>query len=86
MINMKKKERENDESLIRRFGRKVQQSGVLKEVRSRRFHKRAKSKDTLRSAALYRAKMHTGVAYLKKMGRYTPDDVRELRKQIKQGD
>lgn len=83
MIKMVKKERESDESLIRRFSRKVQQSGVLKEVRGNRFHKKGKGKDTLRSDAIYKSKMHKEVERLKKMGAYSPDAVREMRKRLK---
>ncbi len=83
MIKMVKKERESDESLIRRFTRKVQQSGVLKQVRSKRFYKKAANKETLRSNAIYRATMHKEVERLKKMGHYSPDAVRELRKRLK---
>lgn len=83
MIKMIKKERESDESLIRRFTRKIQQSGVLKGVRAKRFHSKMKGKDTLRSDAIYKTKMHKEVARLKKMGHYSPDAVRELRKRLK---
>ncbi len=83
MIKMIKKERESDEGLIRRFSRKIQQSGVLKGVRANRFHKKAKRKNVLRAEAMYKAKMHKEVARLKKMGSYSPESVRELRKRLK---
>ena len=44
MIEVKKKDRETSESLIRRFGRRVQQSGVLVQARKIRFRKDEKSK------------------------------------------
>ena len=37
MIQVRKKEKETAESLIRRFSRRVQQSGVLRQVRKQRF-------------------------------------------------
>ncbi len=84
MIYIKKNERESDESLIRRFSRKIQQSGVLRQVRSSRFLTKPKGKDELRAAALYRSRMRREIEHLKKMGHYTPEAVRELRKRLKQ--
>lgn len=83
MITMVKKEHESSDSLIRRFTRKVQQSGMLKSVRARRFRKREKTKDVLRAEAIYKATMHKEVERLKKMGHYSHDAVRELRKRLK---
>jgi len=48
MIEVKKKDRETSESLIRRFGRRVQQSGVLVQARKTRFRKEEKSKIEVR--------------------------------------
>ena len=86
MIYIKRDEKESDESLIRRFSRKIQQSGVLREVRSGRFLTKKKSKDRLRADALYRNRMRKEIEHLKKMGHYNPEAVRELRKRLKQDD
>jgi ribosomal protein S21 len=48
MIQVKRKERETAESLIRRFSRRVQQSGVLKQVRKLRFRAEEQSRDKRR--------------------------------------
>ncbi len=51
---IKKKEGESVNSLIFRFSKKVQQSGVVREVKGRRFFKRAQSKAKMRLSALHR--------------------------------
>ena len=84
MIYMKKNERESDEGLIRRFSRKIQQSGVLRQVRSTRFLTKSKSKEKLRSTAMYKSRMRKEIEHLKKMGHYNPEAIRELRKRLKQ--
>jgi len=42
-LEIKKKQRENVQTLMRRFQKAVQQSGILLEVRKRQFAQRAKS-------------------------------------------
>jgi ribosomal protein S21 len=54
MIEVKRKERETSESLIRRFGRRVQQSGVLVRARKVRFRGEENSKREIREGAMYR--------------------------------
>ncbi len=83
MVTIVRKERESTESLIRRFTRKIQQSGLLREVRAKRFEQRPKSKDALRAEALYKAQLRRAIDRLKKMGQYSPQAVRELRKRMK---
>jgi len=53
-ITVKKKESESAGSLIFRFTKKVQQSGVLMEAKKRRFKKRAPSHRTRHLSALHR--------------------------------
>ena len=45
MIEVKKKENESTGSLLRRFSKKVQQSGLLLQARSSRFLERPQSKE-----------------------------------------
>jgi ribosomal protein S21 len=55
MIQVTKKDaKESTESLIRRFGRKVQQSGVLAEVKSAQYFERVTSKRDRRAKAIVR--------------------------------
>lgn len=55
MVEVKKKDNEGLDSLIRRFSRKVQQSGVLLQARKVRFHERKKNKRKVREDAQRRA-------------------------------
>lgn len=54
MIEVKKKDNESIGSLLRRFSRKVQQSGLLLQARSSRFQEKSKSRTERRKSALRR--------------------------------
>ncbi len=82
MVQVKKKDRETSESLIRRFSRRVQQSGVLLTVRRGRFYAKPKSRRQVRESAQYRAKVKKEVDKLKKMGKFDEDALKRVKKQI----
>jgi ribosomal protein S21 len=82
MIQVRKKERETAESLIRRFSRRVQQSGVLKQVRRLRVREEEKSRDQRRSEALYKVKIRKEISRLKKLGRFDDDALRDIKKKL----
>jgi ribosomal protein S21 len=71
MIEVRKKEGENVGSLLYRFSKKVRQSGILKEVKKRKFKDRPINRRKIRLAALYRIKKEQEIAELKKYG-FTP--------------
>ncbi len=71
VIEVKKQQRETTQSLIRRFTRKVQQSGILLRARESRFHQRAKSRQMKQRAALRREKLKREYEKLKKLGKLT---------------
>ena len=52
MIEVKRREREGFEVLLRRFFREVQQSGLLTEAKRRRFWEKPLSRDKIRASAL----------------------------------
>lgn len=52
VIEVKKNANENNTNLIRRFSRKVQESGVIQKVKSKRYNKREESKVKTKAAAL----------------------------------
>lgn len=79
----KKNERETTENLIKRFTRRMQQSGVLMHVRRNRFDNAPKSKIARREEALYKNRMRKEVDKLKKLGRFDDDSFKELKKKIK---
>jgi len=68
-IEVRKKERETSQNLIRRFGRSVKQSGILVRARKLRFRVRGKSDDMKKRAALRRIEMEKNYERLKKMGK-----------------
>ncbi len=82
MIQVKRKERETAEGLIRRFSRRVQQSGVLRRVRKLRFRQGEKSKDARRGEALYKVKIRKEIDRLKKMGRFDENALKEIKKRL----
>ena len=82
MIQVKKKEKETAEGLIRRFSRRVQQSGVLKQVRRLRFRAEEKSRDKRRLEALYKVKIRKEINRLKKLGKFDDDALRDIKKRL----
>ncbi len=82
MIQVKRKERETAESLIRRFSRRVQQSGVLRRVRKLRFRQEEQSRDVRRSEALYKVKIRKEINRLKKLGKFDEDALRDIKKKM----
>lgn len=67
-IEVKKKIGETTKSLLRRFSRRIQQSGVLIRARKSRFLEREKSKRERRTSALRRVKIGKEKEKLRKMG------------------
>lgn len=82
MIEVKRKDRESSESLIRRFSRKVQQSGVLVQARKSRFRMEDKTKRELRQGAMYNIKVKKVVDKLKKMGKFDESNFRNVKKKL----
>lgn len=73
-LEVKKQERESGQSLVRRFGRRMQQSGILVRVRKNRFRKKAKSPLAKKKAALRREELKEEYKKLKKLGKLTKSD------------
>ena len=69
LVEVKKKDGESFESLLRRFNRKIQQSGVLVRARKTRFFEPAKSKRFEREDARRRAGLKEKREELKKIGK-----------------
>jgi ribosomal protein S21 len=68
-LEAKKQERETTQSLIRRFTKRVQRSGILIRARKSRFHQRSKSRQMRKEAALRREKLRKDYEKLKKLGK-----------------
>lgn len=69
MAEVKRKKSETFESLIRRFNKKVQESGRLIQTRKIRYYESKKNKNQLRSAAARREEIGRKREYLKKIGK-----------------
>jgi small subunit ribosomal protein S21 len=69
LVEVKKKEGESFESLLRRFNRKIQQSGVLVRARKTRFFEPIKNKRAVREDAQRRSVSREKREELKKSGK-----------------
>jgi ribosomal protein S21 len=66
---VKRKRGETFESMMRRFSRRVQQSGKLLQAKKIRFHTSDKSRNLQRASALRREEIKKKREYLKKIGK-----------------
>ena len=67
-LEIKKKERETSHSLVRRFSKRLKQSGILIRARKKIFRKRKKSKQLKKRAALRREEKKKEYERKKKLG------------------
>jgi len=63
-----KKERETSQGLVRRFSRRVKQSGILRRARKRKYKQRKKSRQLKNRAALRREEKKKEYQKKKKLG------------------
>jgi hypothetical protein len=68
-LEVKKQEREASQSLVRRFQKRIQQSGILLRARKVRFRERKKSEQMKRRAALRREELKKEYEKLRKLGK-----------------
>lgn len=69
MAEVKRKKSETFESLLRRFHKKLQQSGRLIQSRKIRFYEKQRNKNQVRKDALRRNDINAKREYLKKIGK-----------------
>ncbi|MFH1657207.1 MAG: hypothetical protein ABH919_01955 [bacterium] len=69
VFEIKKQEKENSQGLIRRFTRRIQQSGLLLRIRKSKFRKKNKSRELLKKAALRREELRQEYKEMAKMGK-----------------
>lgn len=69
VLEVKKQERETAQSLVRRFGKRVQQSGILLRARKIRFRQRPKSRGAQKRAALRKEELKKEYKKLEKLGK-----------------
>lgn len=69
MAELKRKKGESFEGFLRKFNKKLQQSGKLLQSRKIRFYERPKSRTKARQEALRRLQIQAKREYLKKIGK-----------------
>ena len=74
MVDVKRRKGESFDSLLRRFNRRVQQSGKMLEARKIRFHAKPPSKMKLRTSALHRQTAKAKREYLMRVGLYVEEE------------
>jgi len=67
-FEIRKNERETNQSLIRRFTKRLKESGILKGAKQGLFKRREKSKDLMRAITLRRITKNKELEKQKKMG------------------
>jgi ribosomal protein S21 len=67
-IEVRKKEGESGNSVLYSFTRKVKRSGIMKEVRKRKYHTRTISRVKRRSSAIHREEKKADIERQKKLG------------------
>jgi len=67
-LEVKRKQRESTQGLIRRFSQRVRRSGILRQARKIRFQKKAKSDEAKKKAALRKEQLKREYQRSEKMG------------------
>lgn len=80
MVEVKRKKGESFEGLLRRFSRRLQQSGKVLSARKLRFHEADPNKNALKRSALRRDKIKQKREYLIKIGHLVEDRRRGRRR------
>ncbi len=81
-IQVKKKDKETSESLISRFTRRVQQSGILVVARKSKFRMEEKNKREKRDEALYKIKIRKQIEKLKKLGKFNEEALKNIKRKM----
>jgi len=68
-LEVRKKEKETSQNLVRRFSKRMKLSGILPRIRKTRFHKRSKSRQMKKKSALRREESKKEYEKLKKLGK-----------------
>lgn len=69
MVEVKKRGDERIESMLRRFKKQLQRSGVLVLARSKKRFEKKKSKNLTRKSAIKRSEFRKEKDYLRKIGK-----------------
>ncbi len=69
VIEVKKNPNENNSSVLRRFSRRIQESGIVRKVKGARYNLRSESKLKVKKSALKRMARRKEIEKLKKLGK-----------------
>lgn len=79
MVEVRRKEKETFGAMLRRFTRRVQMSGVLKETRKKRFYAKASTRIKKKESALRRLDVRKKCMKLEKLGKLKEEPKRRGR-------
>ena len=69
VIEVRKNPNENNSSVLRRFSRKIQESGIIRKVKGARYNLRKESRLKVKNSALKRISRRLEIEKLKKLGK-----------------
>ena len=69
VIEVKKNPNENNASILRRFQRRIQESGIIQKVKGSRYTERKESKLKVKAGALKRMGRRKEIEKLRKLGK-----------------
>lgn len=69
VIEVRKNPNENNSSVLRRFSRRIQESGIIRRVKAQRYNERKESKLKVKKGALKRLQTRARIEKLKKLGK-----------------
>jgi ribosomal protein S21 len=69
VVEVKKNSNENNASLLRRFSRKIQESGIIQKVKNNRYNERKESKVKVKKSTLRRIEKRKNTEKLRKLGK-----------------
>ena len=69
VIEVRKNPNENNASVLRRFSRRIQESGIIHKVKGARYNERKESKLKVKKSALKRMAKRREIEVLRKLGK-----------------
>ena len=69
VIEVRKNPNENNSSILRRFSRRIQESGIIRKVKGARYNIRKESRLKIKKSALRRIARRIEIEKLKKLGK-----------------
>jgi ribosomal protein S21 len=69
VIEVRKNPNENNASVLRRFSRRIQESGIIRKVKGSRYNVRKESKLKIKKSALKRLGRRQEIEKLRKLGK-----------------